>query len=929
MHSRAFFFNLSWIAGVVFGIYFLQSLMTHEDKKRLWSDRIYNQVSYSEYALEEEENPGARQEYEWLRHINPETKQVPLDIHTKELLFSSRILSYNDKGTIPFRLNKSAAQEWSLRGPFNIGGRTRALAIDISDPLENTLLAGGASGGMWRSINSGKSWSKTTIPDQLHSVTCIAQDTRSGKTHIWYYGTGELSGNSPAGGGGALYRGDGIFKSIDQGKTWQRLSSTVTNTPHVFDNPFDYVWNIAVDSTNKTQDEVYAATLGGIYRSVDGGISWQRVLGEGTNINRYTDVSITPSGVVYAALADITDLVNPGNPPSDQAGIFRSTDGINWVKITPPFLPSLHFRTVIGISISNDIVYFLTEIAQGFTQQFCLASYQHGLGWKNLSANLPAFGGEVGNFNSQNSYNMLIKVKPDDPQVVYVGGTNLYRSTDGFSSKVNTAWIGGYSPINNISVYLNHHPDQHALVFYNQSGKMLSGHDGGISFTEANLADPVKWVSLNNGYITSQFYTIAINPFQSNDEMLGGLQDNGTMATDTKNATTPWVRALSGDGSYAAISADGLHYYASTNNAMIYRFDFDETGKQTGFARIDPQGGAGYLFINPFVLDPVDDRIMYLAGGASVWRSNRVTDIPSGSNDPASTGWIKLSGTTTAPVSALGISSRPTSVLYYGTVNGKLYKLNDARTTTIAAKEITSTLFPKDGYISCVAVDPFDSDNVVVTFSNYEVISVFYSDDGGLSWSAIAGNLEEQPDGKGSGPSVHWASILYLDSGPVYFLGTSTGLYSTHQLSQMQTIWIREGAESIGNVVVDMMATRQTDGAVVIATHGNGVYSTHYLNAIPLTNRTDDLSFEMYPVPFKDELTIKYQLYRGVSVSLSIYDSFGRELSVLLGEYQKKGPYQFVWDGRIGSSLKVASGVYYIRFQAGDVIFCRRLIVLM
>ena len=110
------------------------------------------------------------------------------------------------------------------RGPYNIGGRTKALAIYIEN--ENTILAGGVSSGMWKSIDGGVLWVKTTAPDQLHSVSCVAQNKYPGKDNIWYYGTG--SGTSGSGGSAAIpagssYKGDGIFKSID-GETWQNIS---------------------------------------------------------------------------------------------------------------------------------------------------------------------------------------------------------------------------------------------------------------------------------------------------------------------------------------------------------------------------------------------------------------------------------------------------------------------------------------------------------------------------------------------------------------------------------------------------------------------------------------------------------------------------------------------------------------------------------
>ncbi len=783
----------------------------------------------------EKDNPIRRIELENSMLIDPRTRVIPDNIREKELMYVNSNTSRLQKRSSVFGVELNAAS-WKNRGPFNVGGRTRALAIDVSN--ENVLLAGGASGGVWRSTNSGSTWSKTTGASDLHSVTSIAQDPRQGNQNIWYYTTGELVGNSAAGGGAnSNYRGNGIYKSTDGGITWKVLPITASNTPQTYDSYFDYNWRVCVNPIN---GDVYAATIGAIHKSSNGGTSWSLVLSAG---NAYhTDIISTNSGVLYATID------SDGNPSK---GIFRSINGTDWKSITPSDFPSSYNRIVLASSKANpNIVYFLAETPSAGKLDHSLYKYTYASGigngdgtsgnggsWENRSANIPAFGGSNGDFDSQGSYDLIIAVQPDNVNIVYVGGTNLYRSKDAFSSSSNTSWIGGYSPANNVSRYENHHPDIHALAFYSSSSvKMLCGHDGGVSLTENNLSNnsgilPVTWKNLNNGYLTSQAYAIAIDHSKLNDDkILAGFQDNGTWSTGSNVATGSWLEEFSGDGGYCAFANGGLTRYISSQNANIFRFAYNASGQMTGWARIKPTNLTNPLFITPYLLDPTDNNIMYLAGNDRIWRNNDLSKIPDFDNNTTTVSWEELTNTTVSePITALDASSTGASRLYFGTSRGKLYRIDNPKQGNSAPTEISGSNFPADAYTSCIKVDPENSNRIFVVFSNYLVKSVFYTTDGGASWIDISGNLEQNSDGSGNGPSVRWIEILKMNKDLAYFVGTSTGVYSTDVLNGASTTWTQQGANSIGNVVVKMIKTR-SDGTVVAGTHGNGIYSAKFTN---------------------------------------------------------------------------------------------------
>jgi len=915
-------------------------------------------------AISSPEDPQARYMYEFTRLRNPYTGKIPENIRQKELAFSATLPVAEARTFAGLGRNaRGQVEDWNRRGPYNVGGRTRALAIDVAN--ENIILAGGVSGGMWRSTDGGTSWTKTTDPNLLQSVTTVDQDKRTGKTNTWYYGTGELVGNS-ASAVGALYRGNGIYKSTDNGVSWSVLPRTVTADLTTFNNVFQWVWRVATNPANTSQDQVFAATLGGIQRSVDGGTTWTNALGSingtaATSHARYTDIDISPSGVMYATLSSVNSL---NSDPALVKGIFRSTDGINWTDITPPNWPATYERVVLDISPENEnIVYFLAntpgagkrssaDIWTSLWKYTYVSGNGSGTGgtWENRSGNVPAFGGQVGNYDHQGNYNMVIKVNPANSNHVVIGGTNLYQSTNGFTTSANTKWIGGYTLENNAGMYPNHHPDQHEIAFYSSNvNRVLSAHDGGLSRTDNIMAsDTVRWTSLNRGYLTTQFASVAIDLDATDDLILGGMQDNGSYYNAYEaDEDAEWQSLLSGDGAYGAAVANSI--IVSAQNGFIYRYAFENNGNFRGYARIDPlgQNSEDYLFVNPYVIDPNNQYVMYLPAGTSLWRNSNINAIPVGEGDEFSEqtnrNWKIIStlpsSTANEVISAVAVSKTPANIVYYGTDAGKLYKITDALTgDQPASTAITGTNFPASGYISSIAVDPSDANNVLVAFSNYGVISLFRSTTGGTgtdAWTAVAGNLEENPDGTGNGPAVKWVNILPATQAggeTKYFVGTSTGLYATDTFNGLSTIWVKEGTTTIGDVPVDMVVSRSTDNLVVVGTHGNGVYSFYYNESIPDVELPEEgFTLKNYPNPFgieTDATTIEYVMSKAGHVTIRIFDAAGRELETLLNTDQAAGSHKVTWNGRSNKNGPLPNGMYLYSVQVDDQRLTKRMLLL-
>lgn len=840
---------------------------------------------------EEEENRELREEWEQMRLADPVSGEIPRGISLQERLFARGL---------PMATSERSGPDWESRGPWNVGGRTRALAIDVTN--ENRILAGGVSGGIWLSEDGGNSWSRRTPLNAHQSCVSITQDTRPGHTDTWYYLTGELYGNS-AGATGAYYLGDGAFKSTDGGLTWAPLGATDNGNLETFTDEWQGCWRIATNPA-ATEDEVYAAVYGAILKSSNGGVSWITAL---NSTNSYaTDVAVSSTGVVYATTS------------SDGAtgGIWRFQDGVPWTRINPDTAAGFPFvfdRFVIGINPNNENeVYFLGSTpGYGHFNEYINSidwtslwkyTYISGDGsgaggqWQNLSENLPNIGTEFDRFAAQGGYDLVVKVQPGTNHV-FVGGTNIYRSTDGFSTPDHSTHIGGYKPgtfLPFFEIYPNHHPDQHDMLFLpSDPNVLLSASDGGVHRTSDANAAQVNWTPLNNGYRTTQCYTLIIDPQASGDStIITGLQDNGNFFVNSENPQAPWRQTVNGDGSYGAIAPNKAFYVLSIQQGRIAKVVMDAQGNISAFRRIDPIGPSksDYLFIHPFAMDPNDANVLYLPVQRRIYRQDALGSIDlTGAWDSISQGWMQYPDTLVASVSgnanvfsAIAVSeSNPTHRVYLGTSRRQLYRIDQANTGSPNWVQLTNPAILSAGYVTSIAVDPLNADRVLVAFSNYGIYSLFYSTDAGLSWQKVAGNLESSVSGTGTGPSVRSVTILPLPDGKrKYFCGTSLGLYSAdtlvlHTSTQPGTQWVLEAPDLIGRVVVESVVSRATDGLVVVGTHANGVYSK---NVLPVTANNDPnqlVQVRCWPNPSADQVTIETTGVRVEGAVCRIYDLQG------------------------------------------------------
>ena len=883
----------------------------------------------------------ARDEYFFRMLKDPATGQLPPNYRARELEFAKKLKNKLGKN------NSTNSFTWKEAGPADVGGRTRALAVDVANA--NTIIAGGVSGGIWKSTDNGVTWTMKSATSDILSVTSIAQDTRSGKTSTWYYSTGEWQGNS-AGASSAPFRGTGIYKSTDNGENWIKIQNVPINP---FNSNFNYVSRIVVSPT--TGSVFIASNAIGVYRSQDGGTTFSLVKGK-INDHFWADVVVASNGTVTTYLSKATF---PFITQTDTPGIFKSTnDGNTWTNITPTSYPTTSYtRAYLASAPSNpDILYVLTDNGVKSSGRDVVSFHKIVVSTgasENRSSHIPDFSGEglsssaQGVFDVQGTYNMMVAVSPEDPNLVIIGGTNLFRSFDGFATtptnRKNT-WIAGYHPTQ--FLYPNQHPDQHSFAFDPVNiNAFWSGNDGGLAYTgditDTNYVDVFPWTDKNSGYNVTQFYTVAIYDSSGDNRVMGGAQDNGTPYFTFNGTTT----SLSSDVS----SGDGGYTYFTRN--------FTLTGSQKGrvnrlryttnkmpdwnnkWSVITPSGATGQLFVNPYVPDPNDENYLYYLSGTQLWRNNSVSTIPNFQNK-TTIGWSQLTNNN-APSSynytAIAISKTNISnVLYFAassTGNGtpKLYKLNNAKTSTVAATNISSALISAGvvagSYISSIAINPDNSNEIMVIVSNYAVPSIFYSSDGGGKFVNIEGNLANDSWGGTVGPSVRYAGILPDPSGTVYLVGTSTGLYSTTDVNTTSPIWRIEGDKIIGNVIVDYISLRKVDKYVAIGTHGRGIFTGTYTGLTAVNNEnqlpTNYTLSQNYPNPFNPSTNINFSLPQTGKVVITLFDALGRKVKDIVNREFSVGNHSVNFN-----AVNLTSGVYFYRLQSDNFVQTKKMILL-
>ncbi|HEY3875799.1 MAG TPA: T9SS type A sorting domain-containing protein, partial [Candidatus Kapabacteria bacterium] len=594
-------------------------------------------------------------------------------------------------------------------------------------------------------------------------------------------------------------------------------------------------------------------------------------------------------------------------------------------------------RMRIAIAPSNEnVVYFggLSDGA-GFIPSLLHYTYRSSDGsgsggtWDDRSRNVPSPTDlhDAGGVNTYGGYAEALRVLPTDENTVFFGGTNLFRSTDGFQTSDNIAWIGGYygpylaGQYDSTQSYPNHHPDNHDLQFLaSDPNTLYSANDGGIYVSHDCLDDnsegrPIEWTILNSNDKASIVYVVAIDHATLGDTtVLGGFQDQGSWLRTENNS---WTQYDGGDGCFCEIADHKAAYYMTSESGYIDQWflapDFSYVSSNFDFR----PGFGTPEFLSPYELDPNNNNQMYYSAGNSIWIDNDLTN-------PLQSWTLIENAPGNAFISALTVSTVPGQELFYGTSNGEVFRVDQANTASPVLKEITGAAFPKNAFVSCITVDPQNADSIVVCFSNYHVISIFASNDGGTTWRNVSGNLEQFPDGSGDGPSVRWVTLVHQKVQELYLCGTSVGLFSTADISGSEVTWTQEGVNTIGYATVENIDARQSDGFVAIATQGSGVFTSHVVSDVSGVEAPSiaALSFDIWPNPIANVAQIQFTLSSSARASLRMYDVTGKTVADLAEGNYSEGMNHASFD-----CTTLPPGSYFIQLETPDAVETRRIVI--
>ena len=666
----------------------------------------------------------------------------------------------------------SSSGNWISLGPGEIPapgppgylglGRLNEVAFHPSDP--NKLYVGSPSGGMWQTTDGGLTWITHTDTMPTLGVSAIVVDYSNPNTIL--IGTGDRdAGDAP---------GMGVFRSTNGGLTWSPSSSGMNNRT---------VGKMLQHPSNPLI--FLAATSGGVFRSTDGGNTWTN-----SKTGDFKDIQFKPNNpnIVYASAGPT---------------FYRSSDnGVSFTMITSGL--SGGQRGTIAVTPANpDYVYFVqSNGSNGFKGLY--RSTDAGLTFttRSTTPNILDWSCDGSGSGGQGWYDLAIAASPNNAETIFVGGVDVWKSTDGGATwNINSHWYGGCS-------VAEVHADCHILVFSPVNGKLYAGNDGGI-WSTANVG--TTWSDHTVGMTIGQIYKIGQAQTVKN-KVINGFQDNGSY-TFTGDG---WEATGGGDGMECAIDYSNASwtYHTMYYGSVFRKYNGSEETQiaGNGVGGIDESGA----WVTPFILNVTDPKSMFL-GMKNIWRCSNVR--------VSSPEWVKISnslgGSNGSNMAVLEQSPADPNILYAARYDNKFFRSENCLENIPEWIDISSHL-PISGLITDLAAHPTDPGTIYMTSGTL----IFKSTDKGNTWTNITENL----------PQIHISTVAYYNNAPEgLYVGTDAGVFYKDQTTSG---WIAysDGLPANGRITeVEIYYDNDSaaSDAIRASSYGRGLWSSDMYHGVP------------------------------------------------------------------------------------------------
>ena len=690
-------------------------------------------------------------------------------------------------------------------GPALMSGRISDIVIHPEN--ENVWYVTAGSGGVWKTENSGTTWKSIFDGQKSYSIGCISLDPQN--PNIIWVGTGENVG------GRHVAYGDGIYKSEDGGNSWKNMGLKKS----------EHLSKIIVHPNNS--NIIWVASQGplwskggerGVYKSIDGGKSWQQTLGDSEWVGA-TDLLIDPrnSDLLYAATWQRHRTVAGYLGGGPGTAIYKSNDGgDNWIKLKKG-LPKSNMGK-IGLVLSPqkpDVIYAAIELDRRTGGVY--KSENQGASWKKMS---DAVAGGTGPHYYQELY-----ASPHNFDEIYLADNYMQVSFDGGKTFVRMNET-------------EKHVDNHAVAFKSSDKNyILVGCDGGLyeSFDKTK-----NWKFIDNLPLT-QFYKIAVDDNKPFYNIYGGTQDNNTQGAPSRTdnihgiRNSDWFIILGGDGHQPATEPGNPNIvYAQWQRGNLNRHD-RLTGENIN---IKPQPAFGekserFNWDAPILVSPHNPKRLYFAS-QRVWKSedrgdswetisedltNNIERISTpfyGSKQKWNNAWDVRAMSNYSTITSLSESPIQEGLIYAGTDDGIIQMTENGGESWKKINYKKFSGLPETAFVNDIKTDLFDKNTVYVVFDNHKYGDynpyIYKSKNKGFTWQKLTNNL---PDN-----TILWRLVQDHKNRNLLFLGTEFGVYFTNNGGDE---WIKLKG-GLPNISVRDIAIQKNENDLVLGTFGRGIY---------------------------------------------------------------------------------------------------------